>query len=70
MMKLWVVFQESLPTYSKYFPYHVKMTIRESDSIGGIQMYIKFPNIDRLEIIGVHRVWLDNMNQFGHYFQL
>ena len=28
-------------------------------------MFIKFPNIDRLEIIGVHRVWLDNMNQFG-----
>lgn len=61
-----VVFQESLPTYSKYFPYHIKETITSEDSIGGGYTNVyKIPNIDRLEIIGVHRVWLDNMNQFG-----
>lgn len=61
-----VVFQESLPTYSKYFPYMYKMTIKASDTIGGGYSNVyKIPNKDRLEIIGVHRVWLDNMNQFG-----
>lgn len=61
-----VVFQESLPTFSKYFPYIYRLTIRESDSIGGGYTNVyKIPNVDRLEIIGVHRVWLDNMNQFG-----
>lgn len=61
-----VVFQESLLTYSKYYPYLFKMTIRESDSIGGGYSNVyRIPNDDRLEILGVHRVWLDNMNQFG-----
>ena len=61
-----VVFQESLPTYSKYFPYHIKETITSEDSIGGGYTNVyKIPNIDRLEIIGVNRVWMDNMNKFG-----
>jgi len=61
-----VVFQESLATFSKYFPYHFKESVTDADSIGGgySNVYI-IPNKDRLEIIGVHRVWLDNMNQFG-----
>lgn len=61
-----VVFQESLPTYSKYFPYIFMQELKSSDSIGGgYDNVYKIPNKDRLEIIGVHRVWLDNMNQFG-----
>jgi len=40
--------------------------ITKKDSIGGGYTNVyRIPNIDRLEIIGVHRVWLDNMNQFG-----
>ena len=61
-----VVFQESLPTFSKYFPYRFKIPLKSSDSIGGGYTNVyKLPNNDRLEIIGVSRVWLDNMNQFG-----
>ena len=61
-----VVFQESLPTYSKYFPYLYKESLASTDCIGGGYTNVyRIPNIDRLEIIGIHRVWLDNMNQFG-----
>jgi len=61
-----IVFQESIPTYSKFFPYRFKETIHASDSIGGGYTNVyKIPETDGLEIIGVHRVWLDNMNQFG-----
>ena len=61
-----VVFQESLPTFSKFFPYRYKQPLRANDSIGGGYTNVyRIPNIDKLEIIGVHRVWLDNTNQFG-----
>ena len=61
-----VVFQESLMTYSKYFPYMFKVPLKPSDCIGPQYPNVyRIPNDDRLEIIGVHRVWLDNMNQFG-----
>lgn len=61
-----VVFQESLMTFSKYFPYKFKIPVKRSDSIGGGYSNVyKIPNDDHIEILGVHRVWLDNMNQFG-----
>ena len=61
-----VVFQESLLTYSKFFPYHYKETLKSSDSIGGgYDNVYRLPNKEHLDIIGVHRVWLSNMNQFG-----
>ena len=61
-----IVFQESLPTYSKFFPYRYKLTITQDDSIGGGYTNVyKIPNKDRLEIIGVSRMWLNNMNSYG-----
>lgn len=61
-----VVLQESLMTYSKYFPYQYRETITQADCIGGgYDNVFRIPNKDRLEIIGVHRVWLDHQNQFG-----
>jgi len=61
-----IVFQESLRTYSKYFPYLYKEPITQADSIGGGYTNVyKIPNRENLEIIGVHRIWLENMNQFG-----
>ena len=61
-----VVLQESLITYSKFFPYQYRERITQSDCIGnGYDNVFRLPNKDRLEIIGVHRVWLDNQNQFG-----
>lgn len=61
-----VVFQESLPIYSKYFPYKYKEELKNTDSIGGgYDNVYRIPNKERLEIIGIANVWLDNMNQFG-----
>lgn len=61
-----VVFQESLPTFSKYFPYRYKEVLKVEDSLGApYENTYKIPNEDKLEIIGIGRVLLDNMNQFG-----
>jgi len=61
-----VVFQESVPTYSKYFPYRYKLGLTPDDILDEKYPNVyKLPNKDRLEIFGVHRVWLSNMNQFG-----
>lgn len=61
-----VVFQESLPTFSKYFPYRYRLVITEKDSIGPqYNNTYRIPNNDHLEIIGIHRIWLGHNNQFG-----
>jgi hypothetical protein len=61
-----VVFQESLPTFSKYFPFRYKVQLHHSDAIDPEYPNIyRIPNDDNLTLLGVHRVWLDNMNQFG-----
>ena len=61
-----IVFQESLPTYSKFFPYYFRMLLTKEYVLDSKRPNTyKLPNKDNLEIFGVHRIWLDNMNQFG-----
>lgn len=61
-----VVFQESLPTYSKYFPYKYKISLKHYNAISPEYPNVyRIPNEDDLTILGIHKVWLDNMNQFG-----
>ena len=61
-----VVFQETLPTFSKYFPYRFKIQLHHKDAVDPMYPNIyRIPNEDNLTFLGVHRVWLDNMNQFG-----
>jgi hypothetical protein len=60
-----VIFQESLPIYSKYFPYKYRTTVNNSNfNPGSLNTYI-IPNTDNLEIIGIHKVFISNMAQFG-----
>ena len=61
-----VVFQESLPTFSKYFPYRFRTEITRKDQLDPKypNVYI-IPNKEHLEILGVHNIWVSNMNQFG-----
>lgn len=61
-----VVFQESLMTFSKYFPYQYRMTITAQNQMSSAypNVYV-LPNEDKLNIISIHDVMLDNMNQFG-----
>ena len=61
-----IVFQESLPTYSKFFPYYYRLLLTSDDVLDSKRPNTyKMPNDDNLEIFGIHRIWLDNMNQFG-----
>lgn len=61
-----IVLQESLITYSKYFPYRFRMILTEKDSIGGgYSNTYRIPNDEHLEITGVHRVWLTTTHQYG-----
>lgn len=61
-----IVFQESIPTYSKFFPYRFRIILKPEDVLDKARPNTyKIPNDDNLEIFGIHRIWLDNMNQFG-----
>jgi hypothetical protein len=60
-----VIFQETLPTFSKYFPYKYRMTVGNADFIQGSLNTYEIPNSDNLEIIGIHKVFISNMAQFG-----
>jgi hypothetical protein len=60
-----VVFQESLPTYSKYYPYKYRLTVGNSEFVPGSLNTYQIPNEDQLEIIGIHKVFISNMAQFG-----
>lgn len=61
-----VVFQESLPTFSKYFPYRYRTQVTTKDALDPKYPNIyRIPNDDRLEILKVHDIWVSNMNQFG-----
>jgi hypothetical protein len=60
-----VVFQESLNTYSKFYPYKYNVNITPDDHIGTTLNTYRLPKKDRLEIIGIHKVFVSNMVQFG-----
>jgi hypothetical protein len=60
-----VVFQESLNTFSKFFPYRYYVTITPNDHVKSSLNTYRIPKNDRLEIIGIHKVFVSNMVQFG-----
>jgi hypothetical protein len=60
-----VIFQESLATYSKFYPYKYRLTISATNYVPGSLNTYKIPNTDNLEILGVHKVFVSNMTQFG-----
>jgi len=60
-----VVFQESIQTYSKYFPYKYFSYINQNNFVPDSLNSYKLPKQDRLEIIGIHKVFISNMTQFG-----
>ena len=60
-----VVFQESLPTFSKYFPYKYYVNISPDDHVDSTLNTYRLPKKDRLEIIGIHKVFVSNMVQYG-----
>ena len=60
-----VVFQQTLRTYSIYFPYKYRMQITGDDYLSGTNNTYKIPKTDNLEIIGIHKLFMSNMVQYG-----
>lgn len=60
-----VVFQQSIRTYSTYFPYHYRMMLTGDNLISGSSNTYHIPRNDNIEIIGIHKLWMSNMIQYG-----
>lgn len=62
-----VVFQESLYTYSKYFPYKYNIILKHEDldTFDKRKNIYKIPNKDNMEIFGIHKVFLSAMETYG-----
>jgi len=56
-----VVFQETLPQFSKFYPYKYRKTVSQKEFVPGSLNTYQIPNDDRLEIIGIHKVFISNM---------
>jgi len=46
-----IITQESLKTYSKFFPYVLRIPINESLAVSGKPGFYRIPNLDMLETI-------------------
>jgi hypothetical protein len=60
-----VVFDESLKTFSKYFPYVFMLTLSSSDMVPGSENKYYLPNKDNIQIFGIHKVHFDQSIQYG-----
>jgi hypothetical protein len=58
-----IVFQESLPTYSKFFPYLFRTTVGSDQSIDGSNSYTL--RTEDLEIIGVQKAFPHSQQMYG-----
>lgn len=60
-----VVFQQSVRTYSTYFPYRYRTQITAEHLVTGTNNTYRIPKDDNIEIIGIHNLYLSNMIQYG-----
>jgi len=60
-----VVFQESLMTYSKFFPFMYTINVGEGEYLETTLNTYRIPRDDRLEILGIHKLYISNMVQLG-----
>jgi len=58
-----IVFQQSLPTFSQYFPFLPYVTLEEKDRIS-INEY-RIPNDWNLQILSLHKHYLSTESRFG-----
>ena len=64
-----IVFQESLPTFSKYFPWHYRLTINlNKNRVPGTRSkyFLNDPEIDKVELLGVNKIFLSTVSYTGH----
>ena len=60
-----VVMQQSLHTYSQYFPFLPMVTLSEKDRINGNYMEYRIPNDWNLQILSLHKYYMGAENKFG-----
>ena len=60
-----IVYQETLQTYSKFFPYLYKVRLTHRDLIEGKTSSYRQPRSEILEINGIGRVWVSNLTRYG-----
>jgi hypothetical protein len=60
-----VVFQQSLHTFSQYFPFLPIVTLSKDDRINGNHMEYRIPNAWNLQILSLHKYYLTSESRFG-----
>lgn len=60
-----VVFQQTLPTFSQYFPFLPMCTLSASDRVDGNFMEYRLPNPWNLQILSLHKYYLSSESRFG-----
>lgn len=60
-----IVFQQSLPTFSQYFPFLPMVTLTSKDRIDGNYMEYRIPNEWNLQILSLHKYYLSATSRLG-----
>ena len=60
-----VVYQETLPTFSQYFPFLPICILTAKDRIGKSKTEYRIPNPWNLEILGIHKYVLSSNEALG-----
>jgi len=61
-----VVFQHTLPVFSKYFPYRFRVLVSEKDEVVQGKACYLLPDIDNLEITGISKVSIGNFYNYTY----
>lgn len=60
-----VVMQQTLHTFSQYFPFLPMVTLSDKDRINGNCMEYRIPNDWNLQILSLHKYYMNAENKFG-----
>lgn len=60
-----VVFQQSLHTFSQYFPFLPIVSLSKEDRINGNHLEYRIPNAWNLQILSLHKYYLTSESRFG-----
>lgn len=63
MMK--IVYQQSVPTFSKYFPFLPLVVLNDDDKIAGTMTSFRIPNPWNLQLLSIHKSILTSSEMYG-----
>lgn len=64
-----VVFQETIPTFSKYFPWHTKIEVDARSQVPGKrnQFFLSEDELLGLKVISIHKGWISQTAFYGYH---